>query len=177
MAHFYKLAVVTAVLGMVTAFSSIAGDKFSIVQTPYLQDLGETGVTVVWETSAPSLGWVEIAPDDGSHFYACDRPQFYDAALGTRKIGKLHKVTLTGLEPATTYRYRVISKEVLDTVAGNATFYFALVINIIGLILGFMMLLSPIFTLNTIRYFASAYLILLGIDSVVIAVSRMGRRL
>lgn len=123
MAHFYRLAVVTAVLGMVTAFSSIAGDKFSIVQTPYLQDLGETGVTVVWETSAPSLGWVEIAPDDGSHFYACDRPQFYDAALGTRKIGKLHKVTLTGLEPATTYRYRVISKEVLDTVAGNATFY------------------------------------------------------
>ena len=61
-------------------------------------------------------------------------------------------------------------------IAGNATFYFALVINIIGLILGFMMLLSPIFTLNTIRYFASAYLILLGIDSVVMAASRIGMR-
>lgn len=59
-------------------------------------------------------------------------------------------------------------------IAGNATFCFALVINIIGLILGFMMLLSPIFTLNTIRYFASAYLILLGIDSVVMAASRIG---
>lgn len=61
-------------------------------------------------------------------------------------------------------------------IAGNGTFYFVLVTNIIGLILGFMMLLSPIFTLNTVRCFASAYLILLGIDSVVMAASRMGMR-
>lgn len=61
-------------------------------------------------------------------------------------------------------------------IAGNGTFYFVLVTNIIGLILGLMMLLSPIFTLNTIRCFASAYLILLGIDSVVMAASRMGMR-
>ncbi len=54
---------------------------------------------------------------------------------------------------------------------------FALVLNIIGLILGLLMLMSPLFTLTTLRCFASAYLILLGIDSVVIAVSRMGRRL
>ncbi len=61
-------------------------------------------------------------------------------------------------------------------IAGNGTFYFVLVINIIGLVLGFMMLLSPIFTMNTIRCFASAYLLLLGIDSVVMAASRIGMR-
>lgn len=62
-------------------------------------------------------------------------------------------------------------------VAGNGIYYFVLVINIIGLILGFLMFLSPLLTLTTIRYFAAFYLILLGIDSVVLAFSRMGRRL
>ena len=62
-------------------------------------------------------------------------------------------------------------------VAGRGIYYFTLVINIIGLVLGFLMLFDPLFTLTTIRCFASANLILLGIDSVVIAVSRMGRRL
>lgn len=61
-------------------------------------------------------------------------------------------------------------------VAGDGVYYFTLVINIIGLFLGFLMLLNPLFTLTTIRYFASAYLILLGIDSVVMAVSRVGTR-
>lgn len=62
-------------------------------------------------------------------------------------------------------------------VAGRGIYYFTLVINIIGLVLGFLMLFDPLFTLTTIRCFASAYLTLLGIDSVVIAVSRMGRQL
>ena len=62
-------------------------------------------------------------------------------------------------------------------VAGRGIYYCTLVINIIGLVLGFLMLFDPLFTLTTIRCFASAYLILPGIDSVVIAVSRMGRRL
>lgn len=61
-------------------------------------------------------------------------------------------------------------------VAGNGMYTFTLIVNIIGLILGFMMFLSPLFTMLTICYFASIYLILLGIDSVVIAVSPVGRR-
>lgn len=61
-------------------------------------------------------------------------------------------------------------------IAGDGSFYFALVVNIIGLILGIMMFLSPIFTVNTIRCFASVYLILLGIDSVVMASGRIGMR-
>lgn len=61
-------------------------------------------------------------------------------------------------------------------VAGNGIYYFTLIVNIIGLILGFLMIFNPFFTLTTIRYFASVYLILLGIDSVVMAFSRMGTR-
>ena len=61
-------------------------------------------------------------------------------------------------------------------IAGNGMYTFTLVINIIGLVLGVLMLLSPLFALSTIRYFASAYLVLLGIESVVMAISRMGMR-
>lgn len=59
---------------------------------------------------------------------------------------------------------------------GKGTFYLLLAINIIGLVLGILMLFNPIFTLSTIRCFASIYLILLGVDSVVMALSSMGRR-
>ena len=62
-------------------------------------------------------------------------------------------------------------------VAGKGIYYFTLIINLMGLVLGILMLFNPLFTLTTIRYLASAYLILLGIDSVVMAVSRMGRHL
>lgn len=61
--------------------------------------------------------------------------------------------------------------------AGNIIYCFSLVVNIIGLILGFMMFLRPLFTLTTISYLAGAYLILLGIDALVIAFSRVGTRL
>ena len=62
-------------------------------------------------------------------------------------------------------------------VAGKGLYNFTLAVNIIGLILGFLMLMSPVFTLTTIRCLAGIYLILLGIDAVVVAFSRMGRRL
>lgn len=61
-------------------------------------------------------------------------------------------------------------------VAGRGVYHVALVINIVGLILGCLMILRPLFTLVTLRCFAGLYLILLGIDAVVTAVSRMGRR-
>lgn len=62
-------------------------------------------------------------------------------------------------------------------VAGSEIYYFVLIVNIIGLILGMLMILSPGFTLTTLRYLAGSYLVLLGIDSIVMAVSRMGKRM
>lgn len=60
-------------------------------------------------------------------------------------------------------------------VAGDTMYVFTLVVNVIGIILGFMMLLSPLFTLSTIRCFAGCYLILLGIEGILTAISRMGK--
>lgn len=58
--------------------------------------------------------------------------------------------------------------------AGRGIYYFSLIVNIIGLVLGFIMFLRPLLTMTAISYLAGIYLILLGIDAIVMAVSRMG---
>ncbi|MDE6490299.1 MAG: metallophosphoesterase, partial [Muribaculaceae bacterium] len=79
---------------------------------PYLQNVTDTEATVIWATDRDAVSWVEVAPDDNSHFYATDRPKFFDTKLGKKNIGKLHHITIKGLNPATTYRYRIYSEEV-----------------------------------------------------------------
>ena len=49
-------------------------------------------------------------------------------------------------------------------------------VNIIGLILGFLMILRPVISILSIGWIVGFYLILLGVDSIVLAVSNMGRR-
>ena len=48
--------------------------------------------------------------------------------------------------------------------------------NILGLVLGFLMLASPLVVLISLNYIVGIYLILLGIDTIVLAFSNMGRR-
>lgn len=59
---------------------------------------------------------------------------------------------------------------------GNFTYYFTMILNILGLVLGTLMLLNPWLSLLSIRYIVSFYLILLGIDCIILAVSRIGSR-
>lgn len=71
---------------------------------------------------------------------------------------------------------RLLQLNHIRFIAGNGICIFTLVVNIIGLFLGFMMLMRLIFTLTTISYLAGAYLVLLGVDAVVIGISRLGTR-
>lgn len=84
-----------------------------IAHGPYLQQVTDDGFTVVWTTTMDAASWVEVAPDDGSHFYAAERPKYYDSHIGKRRIGRLHRVRVEGLEPGTTYRYRIMQQGVL----------------------------------------------------------------
>lgn len=92
--------------------TAYAQTDFKILYGPYLQGMTEHEVTVVWVTNKEAVSWVELAPDDGSHFYAEKRPQFFHTDFGKKEIGTLHKVKITGLKKATSYRYRIYSKEV-----------------------------------------------------------------
>jgi 3',5'-cyclic AMP phosphodiesterase CpdA len=93
---------------------SYAQDRISITHGPYLQNLKETEVTIVWLADKPSVGWVEMAPDDNTHFYYQERPKYFNVTNGVKNKSLLHVVKLTGLTPGTRYRYRVCSQEVLD---------------------------------------------------------------
>lgn len=89
-------------------------EKLTIAHGPYLQAVGPDRFTVCWETNIPSVGWIEIAPDDSTHFYRTERPQHFDARFGRKRVGKFHSVTISGLKPATAYRYRVMQQSVLS---------------------------------------------------------------
>lgn len=91
-----------------------AADRIRIHHGPYLQNVKETEATFVWMASKPSVGWVELAPDDGSNYYNKERRKYFDTTNGVKNTSLLHVVKVSGLEPGTAYRYRVYATEVLE---------------------------------------------------------------
>ena len=110
---------ICSLLGITT---SMAQPQFSITHGPYLQALHETGVTIVWTTDKDAIGWVELAPDDSSHFYLKERPKYFASSHGFKDVSKLHKVTLRGLQPGVKYRYRVYAQEVTSHVGTDVQY-------------------------------------------------------
>lgn len=64
----------------------------------------------------------------------------------------------------------------IRVVAGNFYYYFTLTVNILGILLGFFMILLPWISILSAGMIISIYLILLGIDSIIMAFSKMGGR-
>lgn len=91
-----------------------SAQAIKIIHGPYLQSVTDTEVTILWVTDADAMSWVEVAPDDGTHFYQEERQRYYQTYLGKRVIGKLHEVKIAGLKAGESYRYMVASKEVLS---------------------------------------------------------------
>lgn len=59
---------------------------------------------------------------------------------------------------------------------GRGFYYFTLILNIIGIVLAITMFFRPFMSFMAIGYIAGVYLILLGIDTIVTALSNTGRR-
>lgn len=53
---------------------------------------------------------------------------------------------------------------------------FTLIVNILGLVLGFLMVVNPLFSFLTAGYLIGAYLLFLGIDSLVFALNLLCTR-
>ena len=92
---------------------SLFSQEIQINHGPYIQAVDETQVTIVWTTTTDAVSWVELAPAGDNSFYSTEHPRYYQTKNGNRVVGQLHKVTITGLQKATGYRYRVFSKAVL----------------------------------------------------------------
>lgn len=103
-------------------FLTGTAQSVKITHGPYLQAVGANEVTIVWTTDKDAVSWVEVAESGTESFYARERTRYYETKNGNRTIGKLHKVTIMGLEEGTGYRYRVFSKEVLSHI-GHKVLY------------------------------------------------------
>lgn len=97
-------------------------EGFKIITGPYLQVVTDTEATVVWTTNKQAVSWVELAPDDSTHFYHAPRPRFYHVSLGKKIIGTVHSVLIPDLEPGKKYRYRIYSQEVLEEQASDVLY-------------------------------------------------------
>lgn len=60
--------------------------------------------------------------------------------------------------------------------AGELQYRFTLIVNVIGIVLAFFMLMSPMLTFVSMGVVGGIYFILLGIDSIALAVSKIGDR-
>lgn len=69
---------------------------------------------------------------------------------------------------------RLSHLNIIRFTAGEITYYLTLILNIIGLMLGFMMVIRPYFSILSASYIIGFYLILLGIDSIIMSFSSMG---
>ena len=108
-----KLAILTL---SVLSFSSclfVARSQAKITHGPYLQNVSENEVTVVWTTDKPCKSWVEFnKKEDGKNFFTQAPQKAYCSQDGLYCVDTLHRVTVTGLEKNTTYVYRLLSQEV-----------------------------------------------------------------
>ena len=107
---------------LLSAFVLTSAYAIKIVAGPYLQQVDDNSAVVVWATDVDGVSWVEIAPDDGSHFYAQERPKFFDSPMGKKQITKIHRIKVDGLESGKKYFYRAFTKEVVGG-KGERVFY------------------------------------------------------
>lgn len=81
---------------------------------PWVTNVSGDAFNVLWTSNHRTLSYVEVAPDDGTDFDACERPRFYQTVSGRRVIDTFHDVRVIGLEPGVKYRYRIMSKAVIN---------------------------------------------------------------
>lgn len=125
-----KKTISFTILLLALVLNGFSQESFKITHGPWLSDMSETGVSIVWMTNKNAVSWVELAPDDGSNFYAKDLPKYYDSQNGRKQAAtRLHKVRLENLHPGTKYRYAVFSREILNWETDSRIIYGVTVAN------------------------------------------------
>ena len=80
-----------------------------ILAGPYLQNPGPSSVTVMWVTGPNAAGWLEYGRDGTTPTQVLPvRDGLIDANT------RVHRVTLTGLDPDTSYTYRIVTRPIVS---------------------------------------------------------------
>ncbi|MDD3108957.1 MAG: FN3 domain-containing metallophosphoesterase family protein [Alistipes sp.] len=96
---------------------SAAAQPFTFNHGPYLQELTQEGVTILFTTDQESLSWVELKDPQGTI------SRHYTLRNGLREAyNTFHAIRVEGLTEATTYEYRLGSKHIVDFQPYKVTF-------------------------------------------------------
>ena len=88
MRFFGKCAVVLAVM---LALPMTLTAQIKVTHGPWLTDMSDTGVTIMWKTDKPAMAWVEYDEKTGDTFYSESHPKVYDTQDGRRRtLDTLH---------------------------------------------------------------------------------------
>ena len=95
---------------------------------PYLQELTDDGVTVVFEHGVPSLSWIEVREKGGTgaknYYQTIDgQIQVRRQVLGENSVAPVQNFAIRaeGLKPNTPYEYRVRGRKINSMNANGAT--------------------------------------------------------
>ncbi len=88
-----------------SSFKSKKGNVF--LTKPYLQNPTETSITIMWIVNRPSYSYVEFGKSENLGLTA----NKIDSGLVVA-YNRINSISLTDLQPGTTYFYRVVSKEI-----------------------------------------------------------------
>ncbi|GAB4016485.1 metallophosphoesterase [Spirosoma migulaei] len=83
-------------------------EKNQFVAGPYLQNMGTHEVTIMWITHKNCFSWVEY----GVGTYTSKREFGYNNGL-IEANNRINKITLSGLNPGTDHKYKIVSTEIL----------------------------------------------------------------
>lgn len=98
--------------------NSYAKEKLDITHGPYLVEPGENCMTIIWFTNKPCLSWVEYCGEGNFGTF----PQWGGYPEIARGItnglvdanSKMHSIRLKNLKEGRKYKYRIVSKEILQ---------------------------------------------------------------
>ena len=105
-------------LMMMTALLGLAIEHPIITHGPYLVDPSDSGITVVWYTNVECVSWIEYC--GGNNFrtfptWGGIAQKAFSSHHGLIDgYSKIHRVRISGLEAGKKYKYRLVSKAVLQ---------------------------------------------------------------
>lgn len=85
----------------------------SIMKGPYLQNPTEHTMTVMWETSLPATSRVDVLLAErihSGHQGNYKQPVDLFGTFANESPTRIHQITVEGLEPGTTYYYRIYTQ-------------------------------------------------------------------
>ena len=93
-----------------------AATDLAIIHGPYLQNVGETTATVLWFTNKNCVSRVEYSTGDNFRTFPRWGGLVQTAVASHHGLidahSRVHRIVLSGLQPGTEYRYRIVSKEI-----------------------------------------------------------------